>query len=389
MKSGRVLKISVVWLITVEQCFLKYALAQYTSQTYPDPRIDPFSCHIPFLGLICDPSDILLPNEKGDLINKINQLLTLTSQVHNTAPACQSFPGKNLEILIAVIDKIGTIPIVPVDIEKFANNLKSRYQNYQDVTFCDTTVLIVNSRSDRQVFTVAGRDTRLTKQLLSEAFSQNVAHFKAHQFAKGLEGMAKLIASAYGKAHNGEFVMPETLEKTLVNLLHEPPTDLPPPVIANGIRQTTDNLQIESSSNLPSINTNIPPVVVDSGISITDQTDEKKESEQLWIDVLKQAVARCGDNQDMIGKYTQSIVEDAMSLSLRLIKDKYYNSIEENISKNGDNLESHSDAWSKARHEFLDDIYRRNTLAIRADTSDRCPLRSDNLRAVTKFWNRF
>jgi hypothetical protein len=55
-----------------------------------------------------------------------------------------------------------------MNIEKFTNQLRSKYQNYQDVSLCDPLVLIVNSRSDRQVFTVAGRDAKVNKQEMGD-----------------------------------------------------------------------------------------------------------------------------------------------------------------------------------------------------------------------------
>ena len=66
---------------------------------------------------------------------------------------------------------------------------------------CDTMVLIVNSRLDRQVFTVAGRDARLSRDVLQTAFQRNIAHFRAGSYITGLEGMIKYIASAYNSAH--------------------------------------------------------------------------------------------------------------------------------------------------------------------------------------------
>jgi hypothetical protein len=62
-------------------------------------------------------------------------------------------------------------------------------------------VLIVNSRRDSQVYTVAGRDTKLTKPELKGAFERNIDHFKSRQFGTGLEGMIEMIISAYNNAH--------------------------------------------------------------------------------------------------------------------------------------------------------------------------------------------
>lgn len=54
---------------------------------------------------------------------------------------------------------------------------------------CDTLVLIVNSKNDRQVFTVAGHDAKLSREIIQLAFQRNVEHFKAANYALGMEGM--------------------------------------------------------------------------------------------------------------------------------------------------------------------------------------------------------
>lgn len=69
------------------------------------------------------------------------------------------------------------------------------------MSLCDTLVLIMNSRTDRQVFTVAGRDAKLSREVLQAAFHRNVGHFRSGNYALGLEGMIEYIVSAYGTAH--------------------------------------------------------------------------------------------------------------------------------------------------------------------------------------------
>lgn len=105
--------------------------AQFTSQTYPDPRLDPFSCRLALPSQVCDPSAIVSDEERTRLVQRVSQLHSLTSGIKNTSPSCALMPDRNLEIIVAIIDKIGSVPGVPVDIEKFANNLKRRYQNFQ------------------------------------------------------------------------------------------------------------------------------------------------------------------------------------------------------------------------------------------------------------------
>ncbi|KAK6038896.1 hypothetical protein COOONC_23599 [Cooperia oncophora] len=112
-------------------CVLGIAAAQYTSQTYPDPRLDPLTCRLPFASYVCDPSSVLSDDSRIRLMQKINQFRPITSGIRNTSPACAFHPDRNLDIFLVILDKIGSVPGAPVDIEKFANNLKRRFQNYQ------------------------------------------------------------------------------------------------------------------------------------------------------------------------------------------------------------------------------------------------------------------
>lgn len=48
--------------------------AQYTSQTYPDPRIDPLNCRMTLPGPVCDPNGIMPQNERMELADKINKV---------------------------------------------------------------------------------------------------------------------------------------------------------------------------------------------------------------------------------------------------------------------------------------------------------------------------
>lgn len=47
---------------------------QYTSQIYPDPRFDAFSCKIVVPGPLCDPDDIINFGDKNALIDRINEV---------------------------------------------------------------------------------------------------------------------------------------------------------------------------------------------------------------------------------------------------------------------------------------------------------------------------
>ncbi|KAK6104249.1 TLP18.3 Psb32 and MOLO-1 founding proteins of phosphatase family protein [Brugia pahangi] len=350
--------------------------AQFSPETYPDPRIDPFSCKIPTVGPLCDPSELLTFGEKEALTNRIKQLLTYAATVPNSSPSCRLFPGKSLSIIIGVVDKISTLPNTPVDIEKFANNLKIRYQLYQDVNLCDLMVLIVNSNSDRQVFTVAGKDTKLTKDVLKTAFERNINHFRANHYAIGLQGMAEFITKSY---HDAQLFQPGTSLSALMPV----PISLTNEVTAatSDVREVTDSLGISIPVTIPVFHSRRSEVGSENEIGEENLiVPVEDKSDQLWIDILTQAVARCGNNHDKIVKYAQAIVEEAMSLSLRLISDQRYSTIEERIQSMQSDPESRSRVWNEANIEFIDQLYQKYLTTIRSKANLRCPAVSKSVR---------
>ncbi|VDK74176.1 unnamed protein product [Litomosoides sigmodontis] len=315
---------------------LQTSRCQFNSETYPDPRLDPFRCKIRTIGPVCDPSELLTLNEKEALVRRIKQLMAYAATVINSSPSCQLLPGKSLEIIVGVVDKIGAVPNAPADIEKFANNLKIRYQRYQDVNLCDLMVLIVNSNSDRQVFTVAGKDTKLTKDVLKTAFEQNIDHFRNNNYAVGLQGMAEFITTSYRDAQLSQFGTP----------------------LSVFLPAFTTPKELGSENETGRENVIIP--VVD-------------KSDQLWTDILAQAVGRCGTNRNKMVKYVQGVVEEAMSLSLRLISDRRYLTIEEKMQSVKNNQENRSRVWSEAAVEFIDQLYQKYLETIKSKANLRCP----------------
>lgn len=153
-----------------------------------------------FPGQVCDPSEILSAEQRAQLNDKIQRLQQITANIRNTSPPCIGSQQSNLFIMVALMERLGTLPFESADVQKFTNLLRSKYQNYPDIGLCDTMVLIVNSRADRQVFTVAGRDAKLTREVLQSAFHRNLVHFRSGNFAMGLEGMVEQIVSAYSSA---------------------------------------------------------------------------------------------------------------------------------------------------------------------------------------------
>ncbi|CAI2329117.1 unnamed protein product [Caenorhabditis sp. 36 PRJEB53466] len=327
------------------------ALSQFTSQTYPDPRLDPFSCRLALPSQVCDPSAIVSDEERTRLVQRVSQLHSLTAGIKNTSPSCALMPDRNLEIIVAIIDKIGSVPGVPVDIEKFANNLKRRYQNFQDVGMCDTTVLIVNSRQDRQVFTVAGRDAKISKDTLKSAFERNIGHFKTGRYALGLEGMIEVIVAAYSNAHIVQVPTPDAFR----------PTEFMPAPSVSAIEA-----QPFRAAGLPN---SVQPAKRPFA-AIQETVDEE---DKVWVSILQQAMARCGQNDADLPKHVRAVVEEAMNISLKLISDPRYNKIEEETEQNKEVLGSRQKAWDAATADFIRPLAQKYRHTIQAGGSHTCP----------------
>lgn len=62
-----------------------------------------------------------------------------------------------------------------------------------------------------------------------------------------------------------------------------------------------------------------------------------------------------------------------MSLSLRLISDQRYLTIEERMQSMENNPENRSRVWNEAKTEFIDQLYQKYLTAIRSKANFRCP----------------
>lgn len=71
--APRKMRVSISsWLLLL----LPTVFAQYNSQTYPDPHLDPFTCRVTLPGPVCDPSAILLNEERTRIAQRIQQVAT-------------------------------------------------------------------------------------------------------------------------------------------------------------------------------------------------------------------------------------------------------------------------------------------------------------------------
>ncbi|KAF8360540.1 hypothetical protein PRIPAC_87463 [Pristionchus pacificus] len=304
------------------------ALAQYNSQTYPDPRLDPLQCGLAFPGTVCDPTRILSDDERGKIAQRIQQLTSVTAPIRNTSPSCALRPSANLEIFVAVIDKIGSVP------------------HAADVGVCDTSVLIVNSRQDRQVFTVAGRDAKISKATLRKAFERNVGHFKDGRYALGLEGMIEVIVASYGNAH---IVQTPTGENF------------------GGFDQTHNTIT-QRAAGAPSVLTTDAKQIVSEREIV-----EIEEADKVWVQIMQLALARCGSDRSQFTGSVRAVVEEAMQISLALISDSRYNSIEEEVDKHKDILGIREQAWNSAASSFLLPLYEKYNGNLASSPVKSCP----------------
>uniref|UniRef100_A0AC35G3W6 Uncharacterized protein n=1 Tax=Panagrolaimus sp. PS1159 TaxID=55785 RepID=A0AC35G3W6_9BILA len=290
---------------------------------------------------------ILNDVERRKLNEKIQQLATVTAQIRNTSPQCLGSPNQNLQIIVALLEKIGVNPLDPVDIERFTNSLRLKYLNFQELN-CDTLVLIVNSRRDRQVFTVAGRDAKLSRDVLQTAFHRNIGHFRQGHYVLGLEGMVEYIVSSYTSTHIVQVPSPEVLGPTNSGIENTT-------FVAHGVRQKPEQ--------------KISPEKFDyTGIA---------EDDKVWVDLMIRAGGRCGYDptkmteniraivEEAICGYDptkmteniRAIVEEAMSISLKLISDTRYNKIEEISQDVNSGAGAREKAWADAKTSFIDSLY--------------------------------
>ncbi|KAI3418864.1 hypothetical protein GPALN_007964 [Globodera pallida] len=334
---------------------------QFSPQTYPDPRIDPLSCRHLLPAQVCDPSEILKADERRILNEKIVRLQQITANIKNSSPACaDTTKSTNLYIMIALVDRLNALPFDAgsdhsVNIEKFTNQLRSKYQNYQDISLCDPLVLIVNAHGDRQVFTVAGRDAKLSREVLQAAFQRNVGHFRGGNYALGLEGMVEYIVSAYGSAHIVQVPsLPGEPRKSKNESFANGPSSVSSGTgqfVAHGVRQQQRLAVAEPKFDIESV----------------------PEGDRLWTRILAKAMAHCGEEPNKLVKYVRTAVEEAMDISLKLISDPHYNKIEED-SQNVDNApNAREKAWQGLK-PHLEDIYMKYGAQIQQlVTADQCP----------------
>lgn len=161
----------------------------------------------------------------------------------------------------------------------------------KDVSLCDTMVLIVNSRTDRQVFTVAGRDAKLSREVLQTAFHRNVGHFRSGNYALGLHGMIEYIVSAYGSAHIVQVPSPTTADGADSGALLGSTNSAGSGqfvATAQGVRQQSKMAERFNIESVP-------------------------EDDRIWVQILLKASSLCGYDTKMMARNVRAVVEGKFS----------------------------------------------------------------------------
>ncbi|VDK45693.1 unnamed protein product [Cylicostephanus goldi] len=93
----------------------------------------------------------------------------------------------------------------------------------------------------------------------------------------------------------------------------------------------------------------------------------------VWVSIMQQAVARCGQGTDTLAANVRAVVEEAMSISLKLISDARYNSIEEEVETHKDVIGTRERAWENAKTKFIQPLFQQYRTTILNSAQQTCP----------------
>ncbi|VDP30178.1 unnamed protein product [Heligmosomoides polygyrus] len=245
--------------------------------------------------------------------------------------------------------------------------------------------IIVFSTYLFQVFTVAGRDARISKETLKAAFERNVGHFKSGNYAMGLEGMIEMVVAAYSNAHivqvpsavggfNSIFRI-KKIRNTGEALWHKrflyfsPPVETQPPPPPKNLPEPRP----APESVAPFRAAGLPNSVQHSKVLQPINEDEIEEKDKVWVSIMQQAVARCGAQPENLAVHVRAVVEEAMTISLKLISDERYNGIEEEVEAHKDVIGTRERAWESAKAQFVLPLYQKYHSMIVGSSQRTCP----------------
>ncbi|KHJ76785.1 hypothetical protein OESDEN_23595 [Oesophagostomum dentatum] len=88
---------------------------------------------------------------------------------------------------------------------------------------------------------------------------------------------------------------------------------------------------------------------------------------------MQQVVGRCGSQPEVFTANVRAVVEEAMSISLKLISDTRYNSIEEEVESHKDVIGIRERAWENAKTEFIQPLFQKYQSIILSSAQHSCP----------------
>uniref|UniRef100_A0A914VIQ0 TPM domain-containing protein n=1 Tax=Plectus sambesii TaxID=2011161 RepID=A0A914VIQ0_9BILA len=185
------------------------AVTGWKTTDYPDPRTDFAKCGQSIPGLLCDPDGLLTSQERTALSLQAADIGQNSKKIINISPMCQNGTPDGLLFFFVLMNKIDANgeAVQRADAKRFSYEIKAKYGLINDANACDTTILIMCSVKDGQLYMVAGRDTLLTGDILDKAFDQTRFRFTAGNVFGGLNDLLPLLAASYGIAHSGQLLM--------------------------------------------------------------------------------------------------------------------------------------------------------------------------------------
>ncbi|RCN27263.1 hypothetical protein ANCCAN_27004 [Ancylostoma caninum] len=182
----------------------------------------------------------------------------------------------------------------------------------------------------------------------------------------GLEGMIELVVATYSNSHIVQVPSPEAF--TIRTVL---PTSAPEPVMkpvpAPEFRPAPEAVAPFRAAGIP--NTIQPNPKVLQPINVEDVA----EDDRVWVGIMQQAVARCGSQPELLAGNVRAVVEEAMSISLKLISDTRYNSIEEEVESHKDVIGIRERAWENAKLQFIQPLFQKYQSVILSSAQRSCP----------------
>uniref|UniRef100_A0A914VI82 TPM domain-containing protein n=1 Tax=Plectus sambesii TaxID=2011161 RepID=A0A914VI82_9BILA len=381
----------------------------WTTKDYPDPRIDFAKCGSNSPGFLCDPDGLLREEDRIALKGHVEDVERQSKKVFNKSQFCSTGAPDGLQFFIVLMNKMDGSTVGQTETKLFAQEIKAKYDIFKDVNTCDTTVVIVSSKNDGQLYTVAGRDAQLPGSDLENAFNQNTDHFAKGNFAAGLKNMITQLEAAYEVAHTSTLVSNNKDSTTNSTVEGANGTQKDDDNVtdsnstatngeANGSSNVADNLTTTNNASLT--NGESPnsaaeedhsasplQVVTSSGnnenealptlVPLPDDTGNLSnnanaalpgssannltltaDNKSLWLNIVQITGIRCGtqNDPDAFMRNVRLVVEEIRDLSAQLERDDQYKNILKMVLKSKGDPDGDTKAWNVGGRPFIEPL---------------------------------